>query len=84
MKIKNLKEHCTNGAVDYFTANLEENGEIKMSVTFSKSVNGYYEAYSNDSNLMYPVESVRNQKIDISDWRDEDDIELGMGIKRDN
>ena len=83
MKIQNLCEHRTNGIVDYYTADLVEN-ETTIPVEFSMAGNREYIAYNLKTEMIYPIESVGNKKLDIKDWRDGDDIVLGGVIPRDN
>ena len=83
MKIQNLCEHSTNGVVDYYTADLVEN-ETTITVEFSMAGNREYIAYNLKTEMIYPIESVGNKKLDIKDWRDGDDIVLGGAIPRDN
>lgn len=83
MKIQNLCEHQTNGVVDYYTADLVEKGNI-IPVKFSTTGNGEWIAYNLKTEVIYPIESIGNKKLDIRDWRDGDEIRLGCAVPRNN
>ena len=83
MKIQNLCEHRTNGIVDYYTADLVEN-ETTIPVEFSMPGNREYIAYNLKTEMIYPIESVGNKKLDIKDWRDGDEIVLVVAIPQNN
>ena len=83
MKIQNLCEHRTNGIVDYYTADLVEN-ETTIPVKFSMTGNREYIAYNLKTEMIYPIESVGNKKLDIKDWMDGDEIVLVVAIPQNN
>lgn len=79
MKIQNLRKHLTNGVVDYYLADLVEEGVV-IPVKFTQDAN---HVFSLTSGLMYPICVANGAKINIVDFRDGDIIELGNAIKRD-
>lgn len=41
-------------------------------------------AYNLKTEMIYPIESVGNKKLDIKDWRDGDEIVLVVAIPQNN
>lgn len=85
MLIKNLCLHSSSehGAADYYTADLDKDGEI-IPIELSKGNGGKWVAYNCKTGVIYPIESVGNNKSNIADWSDGDNIVLGETIRRDN
>ncbi len=87
MKIQNLCAHQTNGVTDYYSAELLGNKQ-HLSVVFSINAGrGGIVAYNQNDDLIYEVQSINGtHNIDISTWKNGDEIELfpQRGIKRNN
>lgn len=80
MEIKNLLEHQTFGVTDFYTADIL-NGEITIHVKFTEDAQN---VISMDSGLIYPIQLANGERIDIAKLKNDDEIELGIAIKRDN
>ena len=87
MKIQNLCVHQTNGVTDYYSAELVGNKQHLSVKFFINAGGGGIVAYNSNDDLIYQVQSINGiRNIDISTWRNGDEIELcpQQGIKRDN
>ena len=87
MKIQNLCVHQTNGVTDYYSAELVRNKQHLSVKFFINAGGGGIVAYNSNDDLIYQVQSINGiRNIDISTWRNGDEIELcpQQGIKRDN
>ena len=87
MKIQNLCVHQTNGVTDYYSAELVGNKQHLSVKFFINAGGGGIVAYNSNDDLIYQVQSINGiRNIDISTWRNGDEIDLcpQQGIKRDN
>lgn len=77
MKIQNLCVHQTNGVTDYYSAELVGNKQHLSVKFFINAGGGGIVAYNSNDDLIYQVQSINGiRNIDISTWRNGDEIEL--------
>ena len=77
-----LSNLSTNGT-DYFADLLDDNDNVVHSVIIQKGGGNcdWVAINAEDYNQMQEIQFVGANKLDVSQWRDGDVIELNMGIK---
>ena len=83
MRLQKLTEYLSSekDSQVYYSAELVEDGRPSLHIVLNKSSSGDWTAYNEKTDILYPV-SVVGKSSDIRDWKDGDEIVLGVAIPR--